>query len=400
MPFDSDVALLGTGVAPLVAASHFLSQGKSVLLLNPNTDFFLEDSELPIDPMIRSQEEEYPKISLDRIIRNHPEHALNELRPDFPGAVEFWSGIEAEDETGFRDLAAPHVRSRSWLWVASHDDQIEDLYIETSDGGLKPQILEGLQATRRFPGASATDGLFRGLFLPRLCDVDVIRYRNGLLEFVRERLGSERVVCGTTLLELMPGGVRFYFRGQSATAKLRDGILVFWTPRLTSWVLGQARKTEVIPKMPEGIRLWEQWSLVSKKNLDAGVVGIFKEMAVWAEAEGRPEENRLNRLAVLRSGPRVESDALSSPQGGLSWASAESLSAVSSLCHSFLGWNQVSVRSMTPKAIFEWKEAKPWVLSQEAPGTHVIPECDGPLSRVVGVARSACSLLSHGGEEE
>ena len=36
MPFDSDVALLGTGVAPLVAANHLLAQGKSVLLLNPD----------------------------------------------------------------------------------------------------------------------------------------------------------------------------------------------------------------------------------------------------------------------------------------------------------------------------------------------------------------------------
>ncbi len=52
MTFDSDVALFGTGVAPLVAANHLLVQGKSVLLLNPDWDFFLEDSELPLDPML------------------------------------------------------------------------------------------------------------------------------------------------------------------------------------------------------------------------------------------------------------------------------------------------------------------------------------------------------------
>jgi predicted oxidoreductase len=39
-PFDSDFALIGTGVAPLVAASSLISQGKSVLVLNPDFFFF------------------------------------------------------------------------------------------------------------------------------------------------------------------------------------------------------------------------------------------------------------------------------------------------------------------------------------------------------------------------
>ena len=37
---DSDVVLLGNGVASLVAANHLVSQGYSVLLLNPDDDFF------------------------------------------------------------------------------------------------------------------------------------------------------------------------------------------------------------------------------------------------------------------------------------------------------------------------------------------------------------------------
>ena len=51
-PHDSDVALIGTGIAPLIAAAHLISQGKRVLVLNPDFDFFLEDSELPLDPML------------------------------------------------------------------------------------------------------------------------------------------------------------------------------------------------------------------------------------------------------------------------------------------------------------------------------------------------------------
>ena len=82
MTFDSDVALLGTGIASLVAANHLLVQGKSVLLLNPDWDFFLEDSELPLDPMLLKMP------SPERIARSSPEFALEQLRPDFPGAIE------------------------------------------------------------------------------------------------------------------------------------------------------------------------------------------------------------------------------------------------------------------------------------------------------------------------
>ena len=81
MSFDSDVAVLGTGIAPLVAANFLLAQGKSVLLLNPDWDFFLEDSELPMDPLI-------PNIPNPiRLTRSLPSHTLDTLRPNFPGAI-------------------------------------------------------------------------------------------------------------------------------------------------------------------------------------------------------------------------------------------------------------------------------------------------------------------------
>src|SRR5277367_6361899 len=110
MPSDSDVALLGTGVAPLVAAQHLISQGKSVLVLNPDRDFFLEDSELPLDPLL-------PRPSSTRISESLPDRALSELRPHFPGAVEFWSSDSTP--SGFHDASAPHVRSRDRIWIGS-----------------------------------------------------------------------------------------------------------------------------------------------------------------------------------------------------------------------------------------------------------------------------------------
>ena len=258
MPFDSDVAVLGTGVASLVAANRLASEGKTVLLLNPEWDFFREDSELPLDPLCPVD-----PVTLHprRLLRNDPARALGELRPDFPGAVEFWQ--EGGQASGYRDHLAPHVRSRSRLWISADRgedaiwDAIEAMYVETSDAGLKPVILEGLLALRRFPGFAAralpgpgqADG-FRGVLLPKIADVDVARYRNGLLEYVREKLGPGRVLTNASQVDLMPEGVRFHAGGLPHTAKLGEGMLVFWTPRLTKWVLAQAKKAEVEPVHP------------------------------------------------------------------------------------------------------------------------------------------------------
>ena len=51
MSLDSDLVIIGTGVAPLVAAQHLSLRGKSVLVLNPERDFFIENSELDLDPL-------------------------------------------------------------------------------------------------------------------------------------------------------------------------------------------------------------------------------------------------------------------------------------------------------------------------------------------------------------
>jgi hypothetical protein len=396
MPSDSDVALLGTGVAPLIAAQHLLSQGKSVLVLNPDRDFFLEDSELPLDPLL-------PRPSPARISESLPDRALAELRPHFPGAVEFWSSDAAP--AGFRDASAPHVRGRDRVWMASlhtRDDRathtretLEELYVECSDAGLNPQLLEGIQAVRRFPGYSAASGDGFGLMLPKLCDVDVSRYRNGLLEFVRERLGEERLVCSATQVEPMPEGVRFHAFGSARTARLRDGMLIFWTPRLTRWVLAQAKHFEVTPPEPRGIRLWEQWAIHSRDPIDPRGVGSFEDMTVWCDQEGAPAQETSHALAVLRPGRLVPLDSVNTPQSGMSWAGEESFGSLASLCTGFLRWEKFTIGAMRPRAVFEWSpDVQPWRLSSSEPASYVVPGCDGPLLQAVHAARKACARLS------
>ena len=414
----ADVAILGTGVAALAAANRLAAEGKSVLLLNPDRDFFGEDSELPLDPLWPVTTE---TLDPKRLLRNSPEKAFEELRPDFPGSLEQWFAGEshsasrnAKGQRAYRDPLAPHVRARSRLWLRttrSKDwDAIERLYLESSDAGLRPRLLEGVLALKKFPGVSAravSGEDRRGLLIPRMVDVDVTRYRVGLLEYVREKLGPRGIVSGASQVELAPDGIRYYEGRTPHTTRIREGVLVFWTPRLNVWVLSQAKRAEVQPLRPRGVRLWEEWSLVSRERLDPGIVGMIGDMAVWAEVEGSPEDEKfgsdaMDRLIVLRPGPLVPVEAFphagASSPWGMNWASSESFRDLMSLCQDLMKWEKFSIRSMRPRAIFEWGPEqdglRSWVLSESAPSVQVIGGCDGPLTDVITTARLACERMA------
>ena len=397
---DCDFALFGTGLAPLVAAQYLTLQGKSVLLLNPDLDFFLEDSELPLDPFLHG------KVTSQRILENTLEQAMELLRPVYPGPVETWSPqMEME---GYHDPSAPHLRQRGRLWISplsqlesNHKwESLEELYVEASDAHLKPQLLEGLPAIRRFPGVAANADHFRGLYLSKLCDLDISRYRNGILEFIRERLPTDQVVCSVGQIEMTEGGLRYHSNGTWNSVKLNESLLVFWTPRLTQWVMNQSKKLGIPLKSPKGIRIWEQWSLNSKEQPSPGTVGMFENMIVWADFEGMPrfsnhrsslrDQPETSRLAVLRSGPLVQFRESDSSQTERGWVSNESLGALSHLCYNFLKWSQFSIRSLRAKAIFEWESSDGGQFTQLAPQLKIIHNCDGPIVKILKSVRSIC----------
>ncbi|MBC7691605.1 MAG: hypothetical protein H7222_07530 [Methylotenera sp.] len=411
MPSDSDVALLGTGIAPLLAASTFLAEGKSVLILNPEWDFFSENSELSLDPLWPAATQ---GISLDQVRQSLPENVLANLRPHFPGAIELWPA------QGYQDRFAPHVRSRQRLWVQSLDhrqrtqrvqdwQEIEDLYLRSADAGFNPQSLDGAVAYHRFPGSSNTQGTrgshsnpapepslqTKGISLPKLCDVDVPRYRNGLREFIRDRMDSERVVTNASQIELTADGVRYRSGGTSHTSLLREGLMVFWTPRLTKWVLAQSRKYEVVPKLPRGVRTWEDWSLVSREAIDPTIVGSFENMVAWAETEGAPSSDApIKSLAVLRAGALASLKSAEQVSAEAStWASGDSFRGLSRLCHDFLGWENYTVRSVRPRSIFEWDQTpkvESFSLLQGSYSARVVCAGDGPIFHVARAVREAC----------
>ncbi len=133
---------------------------------------------------------------------------------------------------------------------------------------------------------------------------------------------------------------------------------------------------------------------MSRDPVDPSIVGIFEDMTVWADVEGAPEGS-LHRLKVLKGGTLVEADAFNPGNArdwALTWASSGSFQGLNRLCREFLGWDNFSVRSFKPRAIFEWGLGDPhyWRLGEWA---RVVCRCDGPLVDVVTSARQACAAM-------
>lgn len=391
MRFDSEVVLVGTGVAPLVAAARLTAAGRRVVVLNPEADFFLEDSELPLEP----------RSSWEKIGWSQPEKALEFLRPDYPGAIELWPKPQRSEGAGrdWSDRAAPHVRARSRIWLSSPgwDSRVErdDFFIQALDHGHKPQALDAEAALARFPGTSPRSGggdasAWHGVQLPRLVDIDLNRYRHGLLEFLKERLGEEGLRCGVSPMELFPEGLRFHQNGKSRTVRVSDRLVVFWTPRLGPWIAAQAKRLEAKLPQPLGVRLWEQWILRSRQKLDPSVVGVLGNLCVWGEVEGAPESEGTELLSILRPADELAQGTL-----GAGLASSASIRDLSRFCSEFLCWDGFSVRAYRPRWVMEWAgDSPPWVnLPQPGHGFEVVAGADGALLSVVERARRVAGRI-------
>ena len=408
MALDSDVAILGTGVAPLVAANHLQARGHKVLVLNPDLDFFREDSELPLDPFWVPAS----KVRIrERIGMSTPERALEILRPDYPGAIEFSDLTEPAlpPSKEFHDPEAPHVRARNRLWVRSgtgwigrrrqrkvySDENFESLFLESAELGKNPAELEGLPVAFRFPGfdparsgSEEVAGL-RAIQVPRLIDVDLDRYRIGLLEYVRERLEEGRVVRSAAQIEFIPDGIRFLSDGQYRTSRIAKSVLVFWTPRLTHWI--RSRVSDRLGFRPRGVRTWEEWSLQTDRELNPDTIASFEDMIVWSRLQGAPDPSNkepIRILKMLRVGPRYDVEGFQIEQLGQSWASDDSFESLETLCREYLGWKKITVRGMKPRATFEWGSEPAHVVPLKGK-VHIITGCDGPLVDVVDSARRA-----------
>ncbi len=396
MSASVDVVIIGNGLASLIAARILLEDGLRPLLLNPDDDFFREDSELPFQPL--SGQESQTDVPL--IHAQQAEKMLEVLRPHYPGSVEFWSEASSK-KTEVRNSFAPFVRSRHWLWLSDgfvrsdHGGSrislanIEQLFVEASDVGLSAQWLDGLAALRKLPGFSLKKIRERahdheqhqGTLISGMGDVDVNRYRTGLLEFLRERLGRESVVVGAGSLELVEEGIRYSVNGSARVALPARGSMVMWTPKISGWLTNlQSRLSWRLPR-PRGYQVWEHWSLVSREAVDPTTIGIFRNATIWAETDGAPTRAPIHRLGILRFAGLYQSELEASGK----WLGVESFAHIESLARELLGWDGLTIRAMKVHTLLDWRNSemvsKKW--GKAGLPIHLVPGSDGSAISIV-----------------
>lgn len=390
MKLKVDYLLVGTGAAPLLAAQRLMSRGDTVAILNPDPDFFLENSELPLDLFSF----ESPNTDLTRRFSNNlPEQVYRDLIPEFPGALEM---IKQEDEssaqTPYRVESAPWIRARHRLWVAKNNSQrrmhLENLYLRSLDLGWKPQWLEGVALAKRFPGFSShfQDGRnledWVGFMGPKFGDIDVSRYRTGLLEYVREKLGRENIHTSAHILNIDRKGVRFQgAQGLPSAIEVSNAVLYFWTPKLERSLQQNLEKyhPRSLSEFNQSVskQFWEEWDLLSRDAVNPYLVAHLGRIRIWAYGEGMPPSGGWNRIKVMR---KESSDAL---------LGEESFQDISKLIFDFMGWERFTVRSMAPRVFYRWNKTTPIEYDSDGVRSLVIPACDGPLHWIANQVRKA-----------
>ena len=384
MKLSVDYLLIGTGAAPLLAAQRLSNRGDTVAILNPDSDFFLENSELPLDLM---NFESITSYLSKRFTNNLPEQVYRDLSPEFPGAIELWKGETQQNAGDFQVEGAPWIHSRYRMWVApersARVDRLENLYLRMLDLGWKPQWLEGVSLAKRFPGFSSRDlesrdvGNWVGFLGPRFADVDVARYRTGLLEFVRERLGRENIHTSAHILDIDEKGVRFQLAtGLPQTLQVGRAVLYVWTPKMERILKQNLEKYQ--PRALAQFQaanekhLWDEWDLLSRDPVNPSVVAHLDGIRVWSHGEGEPPIGGWNRVKIMRRNFPIatHSNHLLGEQ---------SFQEISRLIFNFLGWERFTVRNMTPRQMYRWHHTSPIEYDSDGVRTLIIHACDGPL---------------------
>jgi hypothetical protein len=383
-----DYLLVGTGVAPLLAAQRLSNRGDRVMVLNPDKDFFLENSELPLDLL------SFETTSADlaqRFANNLPEQMYRNLIPEFPGAIEIWKEEdEALSNRPYQVESAPWVRARHRLWLAQEKsytvERVENLYLRLLDLGLKPRWFEGASLIKQLPGFTTKNLDARnmkncvGFIGPRFGDVDVSRYRTGLLEYVREKLGRDHILTSAHLLDIDQKGVRFQLpSGPPSTVDVQRSILYFWTPKMERMLRAHLEKYDPrsLGDFDSSVKkqVWEEWELLSRDPVNPHVVAHLDGVRVWAHGDGVPPPGGWNLIKLIR---RDQTGTLLGEQ---------SFNDVSTLIFQFLGWDRFTIRNMSPRSVYRWNKFSPIEYDSDGVKSMIIQSCDGPLHWIVQQVR-------------
>jgi hypothetical protein len=329
-----------------------------------------------------------------RFNNNLPEQVYRDLIPEFPGAIEMWKqeSDNQEEVVSFRVESAPFIRHRHRLWVApagsSGVDRLESLYLRALDLGWKPKWLEGLALAKRFPGFSGRNLEARnidrwvGFLGPRFGDIDVARYRSGLLEYVREKLGRDNIMTGAHLLDIDSKGVRYQLAsGLPTNIEVAQSVLYFWTPGMERMLRSQLEKYQprLLPEFEASVQkqFWEEWDILSRDPVHPEVVAQIEGLRVWSSGDGAPPVGGWSHLKVMR---REQSNQV---------LGQSSIHDVSRLGFEVLGWDRFTVRSVSPRVLYRWVSTPPLQYDADGLSSYIIRACDGPLHWIAGKIRRA-----------
>lgn len=344
MSHAKDLICIGTGVAPLIAAAQALEEGRTVWILNPDRDFFRENSELPIDPFL--DDEDFNELAL-RVKRSEAESVHEKLKPYYPGSFDLISGEDIHPSVA-------SVRSRSRIWVTQDRAKAEDFALHLQEQDIHFQLAEGVRALRYFPGISSrifsakhfeeTED-YVGILMHRLADVDIDRYRLGLLDFLREKLGSQGLQTGVSQLVIKGRDLSFHSSTQGSVQVEFGELKFFYTPQLESWMdsiahsLSRQVQWQLFKNQFQPCFL-EKWSLISRDPVDPAWVGQFNGMVAWSE-------NR--SISVLH---KTQNQRFLNPLNQIPWVSQDSFKNIGNLCHHLLKWDRFSLRGVSVYSTF------------------------------------------------
>ena len=256
-------------------------------------------------------------------------------------------------------------------------DEIESLYLKALDAGVKPQLFEGMQALGKCPGMGRFDRFDKnwlGVWLPRMIDLDSKRYRAGFLDFVQDKLGSERVIRGASGLKLTKQGVTFQFRGRPFSVATQE-TMIFWSPQTHRLMEGWFKPAQV-----ETVHL-DHWFLNSKEPLDHSTIGTVGDTHFWAEFEGS-SSLPTHLLSVVRIAP--QSDLVSS----------DSMEGISRFVREFMMWDHFSVRRYQSRKLYRWIAPGMETAKQGAHSAHLVWGLERNLLSTVKTTLRACERFS------
>jgi hypothetical protein len=380
-----DYVLIGTGLAPLIAARELMDLGKSVGILNPLRDFFLENGELPVD------------LKGGELSRNLDQVA-DLLSPYYPGNVErlnlssLRKKVEAPE---YRDPLAPAVRLREKVIAASSPrdrDRLEAHYVARmgNEGDARHlQWIEGLMVTRRFPGfskkAGSADGV-QGLWERSVVEMDVQRYCSGILDFLLERIEPSGIQYSVE--DVQVHGSILKFRAAKTGSgmqswEVREHVLIFCSPAMMPLIRELARDCDRSDSTGLGsyeVIQWEKWNVSSRDAVDPGLIGVYGDLWIWADYQG--DEGLVGPIdlaAVLRPVSK----------GGV--ASEGTFQDLSLLFHEFLGWDRFSVRGVQVyhQLVFHQTPASILKLRNSERMVRLVTGVDGPPWQIVSQAKAA-----------